>query len=70
LVKAALVLQSPDGSNLQALAAIPYSFVTMWLALRGAGLTHENTAEKRVLVHGAAGGLGTLALQMLTHVGS
>jgi hypothetical protein len=58
------------GSNLQALAAIPYRFVTMWLAVRGAGLTRENAAERRVLVHGAAGGLGTLALQMLTTWGA
>ena len=70
LVKAALVLQAPDGSNLQALAAIPYSFVTMWLAVRGAGLTRENAPGRRVLVHGAAGGLGTLALQMLTTWGA
>jgi hypothetical protein len=50
------VLRAPGG-DLQALAALPYSFVTMWLAVRG---------EKNVLVHGAAGGLGTLALRMLS----
>ena len=49
---------------------MPYSFVTMWLAVRGAGLTRENAAGKRVLVHGAAGGLGTLALQMLSGWGA
>jgi len=38
----------------------------MWLAVRGAGLTRENAAGKKVLVHGAGGGLGTLALQMLS----
>src|SRR5208283_6126526 len=66
LVKAAHVLPTPASGDLQALAAIPYSFVTMWLAVRGAGLTRDNAAGKRVLVHGAAGGLGTLALQMLS----
>ena len=66
LVKAAHVLTAPASGDLQALAAIPYSFVTMWLAVRGAGLTRENAAGKKVLVHGAAGGLGTLALQMLS----
>src|SRR6185312_14348675 len=70
LVKAALVLQAPDGSNLQALAALPYSFVTMWLAVRGAGLTRHNAAGKRVLIHGASGGLGTLALQMMSAWGA
>ncbi len=69
LVKAAHVLRAPGG-DLQALAALPYSFVTMWLAVRGAGLTRENAAEKNVLVHGAAGGLGTLALQMLSAWGA
>ena len=60
------VLRGPAGHDLQELAAIPYSFVTMWLAVRGAGLNRRNAAGKKVLVHGAAGGLGTLALQMLT----
>ncbi len=70
LVKAAHVLPAPAGGDLQALAAIPYSFLTMWLAVRGAGLTRQNAAGKRVLVHGAAGGLGTLALQMLSAWGA
>jgi NADPH:quinone reductase-like Zn-dependent oxidoreductase len=70
LVKAAHVLPAPAGGDLQALAAIPYSFVTMWLAVRGTGLTRHNAAGKRVLLHGAAGGLGTLALQMLSAWGA
>ena len=70
LVKAAHVLPAPAGGDLQALAAIPYSFVNMWLAVRGAGLTRHNAAGKKVLVHGAAGGLGTLALQMLSAWGA
>ncbi len=61
VVKAAHVLRIPTGGDPQALAAIPYSFVTMWLAVRRAGLTSHNAAAKKVLVHGAAGGLGTLA---------
>ncbi len=70
LVKAATVLPAPVGQDLHSLAVIPYSFVTMWLAVRGAGLTRENAAGKKVLVHGAAGGLGTLALQMLSAWGA
>lgn len=61
---------APGGQDFQALAALPYSFVTMWLAVRGAGLIKENAAGKSVLVHGAAGGLGTLALQMLSTWGA
>ena len=70
LVKAIHVLAVPDGLDLHTLAAIPYSFTTMWLAVRGAGLTRENAAGKNVLVHGAAGGLGTLATQMLSAWGA
>ncbi|MGO9700075.1 MAG: alcohol dehydrogenase catalytic domain-containing protein [Xanthobacteraceae bacterium] len=70
LVKSAYVLRAPPGGDLQALAALPYSFVTMWLAVRGAGLTRENAAGKKVLVHGAGGGLGTLALQTLSAWGA
>ena len=70
LVKAAYVLHVPAGGHQEALAALPYSFVTMWLAVRGAGLTRENAAGKKVLVHGAAGGLGTLSLQMLSTWGA
>ncbi len=70
LVKAAHVLPAPAGQDLQALAALPYSFVTMWLAVRGAGLTPQNAAGRRVLIHGAAGGLGILALQMLSGWGA
>ena len=70
VVKAAYVLHAPAGGDLQALAALPYSFVTTWLAVRGAGLTRGNAAGKKVLVHGAAGGLGTLALQMLSAWGA
>ena len=70
LVKAATVLPAPADQDLQTLAVIPYSFVTMWLAVRGAGLTRENAAGTKVLVHGAAGGLGTLALQMLSAWGA
>jgi NADPH:quinone reductase-like Zn-dependent oxidoreductase len=64
------VLHAPPGQDLQALAALPYSFVTMWLAVHGAGVTRENATGKKVLVHGAAGGLGTLALQMLSGWGA
>jgi NADPH:quinone reductase-like Zn-dependent oxidoreductase len=56
--------------ELQPLAALPYSFVTMWLAVRGTGLSKSKAAGKSVLVHGAAGGLGTLALQMLSTWGA
>ncbi|PVE21691.1 zinc-binding alcohol dehydrogenase [Microvirga sp. KLBC 81] len=70
LVKANYLLPVPEGQDPLALAALPYCFVTMWLAISGAGLTRENASGKSVLVHGAAGGLGTLALQMLSEWGA
>lgn len=72
IVKAAPanVRVAPGGKDLHTLAALPYSFVTMWLAVRDSGLTKANAAGKSVLVHGAAGGLGTLALQMLSTWGA
>ncbi|HLP69822.1 MAG TPA: alcohol dehydrogenase catalytic domain-containing protein [Rhizobium sp.] len=51
-------------------AIIPYCFTTAWLAVAAAGLTAENASGKRVLVHGASGGVGTIAVQMLSHWGA
>ena len=70
LVKAPYVCKAPAKSELQDLAALPYSFVTMWLTAAGAGITRQNAGGKKVLVHGAAGGLGMLALQTLSHWGA
>jgi reticulon-4-interacting protein 1, mitochondrial len=70
VVKSANVLPAPAGSDLQALAAMPYSFVTMRRAVRGAGLTRENAAGNECWCMGVAGGLGRLALQMLSGWGA
>jgi hypothetical protein len=45
-------------------------FLTMWLAAAAAGLNRLNAEGKKVLVHGAAGGLGRLALQSLSAWGA
>jgi hypothetical protein len=42
----------------------------MWLAARAVGLTRQSAPRKPVLVDGAAGGLGTLALQTLSNWGA
>ena len=70
VVNSACARKAPAHSSAQDLAALPYSFITMWLAVRAAGLTRENAAGKKVLVHGASGGLGTLALQTLSAWGA
>jgi NADPH:quinone reductase-like Zn-dependent oxidoreductase len=51
-------------------AVLPYSFTTVWHAIASAGLAAGNARGSRVLVHGASGGLGTLALQILSHWGA
>ncbi len=66
VVPQSLLLTAPQGADAASLAVLPYSFTTMWLALRGAQLTASNAAGKRVLVQGAAGALGRLALQLLS----
>jgi reticulon-4-interacting protein 1, mitochondrial len=63
-------LKAPANRELQELAALPYCFVTMWLAAARAGVTRQNAEGKEILVHGAAGGLGTLALQTLSEWGA
>ncbi len=61
-----LLQAAPDSVEAAALAVLPYSFTTMWLAVRSTGLTRTNATGKRVLVHGAAGALGRLALRWLS----
>ncbi|KAK3597300.1 hypothetical protein CHS0354_010931 [Potamilus streckersoni] len=47
-------------------ASLPYVAVTTWTALCLVGeLTQKNAQNKRVLIHGGAGGLGTFAIQLM-----
>jgi NADPH:quinone reductase-like Zn-dependent oxidoreductase len=62
-----LLLPAPDDVDPTALAALPYSFTTMWLALRSIGISGDNARGARVLINGANGGLGRLAMQVLCH---
>ncbi len=49
LVKAAHARKAPANRELQDLAALPYSFVTMWLAVAGAGITRQVAEGRRFL---------------------
>lgn len=69
VVPQAQVQPAPDDVESPALAALPYSFTTMWLAVRSTGLTAASAIGRRVLVHGAAGALGRLSLQLLSSWG-
>lgn len=53
-----------------ALCTLPYTYTTMRLALQGAGLSPESAHGRSVLLHGASGGLGRLALQKLVAWGA
>ena len=66
VVPEVLLRPARDDVQAAALAVLPYSFTTMWLAVRSIGLTRSNASGKKVLVLGAAGALGRLALQLLS----
>jgi len=58
-----------EGLTTAQVAAFPYTFTTLWLALEATGLI-ANARGAKVLVHGAGGGLGRLALQTLVGRGA
>lgn len=66
----ALLRPAVDGVPAERQAVLPYTFTTLWLALRGAGLTPDSARGKEILVHGASGGLGRLALPLLVRWGA
>jgi NADPH:quinone reductase-like Zn-dependent oxidoreductase len=70
LVPQDLLLPVPEDSDPTALAVLPYSFTTMWLALRSSGISAGNARGARVLINGANGGLGRLPMQLLQYWGS
>lgn len=62
----------PLPSNVQMVCAavLPYTFTTLWRALRAVGLHEHNAAGRHVLVNGAGGALGQLAIQLLSRWGA
>jgi putative PIG3 family NAD(P)H quinone oxidoreductase len=63
VLPAAHALPVPMGMSLAEAAALPEVFTTAWLNLRREG---ELKAGERVLIHAAASGVGTAALQLCT----
>ena len=58
--------RKPDSLSFLEAASIPYSALTSWSALVDcAGLSPTTTAGKRVLIPRAAGGVGSLAVQLV-----
>ncbi|MGE5514835.1 MAG: alcohol dehydrogenase catalytic domain-containing protein [Bacteroidota bacterium] len=70
LADARWVRHAPSRCPAEMLAVLPYTFTTLWQALRAAGLTQDNARDRKILVHGASGGLGLLALQVLNRWGA
>lgn len=62
---AALLRPLPPGCEPVASSTLPYSYITVRLALAGAGLNPAQAVGLQVLVHGASGALGQLALRTL-----
>ncbi|MET7996146.1 type I polyketide synthase [Amycolatopsis sp. NPDC005232] len=61
------VVAMPDGWSFAAAAAVPVAFLT---AYHGLVDLAELRAGERVLVHAAAGGVGTAAVQLARHLGA
>lgn len=65
-VPESLLVPTPDALTDTTAAALPVAGLTAWQMLHAAG---EPRPGQTVLVHGAAGGVGTLLVQMAKHAG-
>jgi len=60
------VSRMPTKLSFAEAASLPWVACTVWSALvERAGLTSSNAANKKVLVHGGSGGVGSFAIQVL-----
>jgi len=69
-VRAEHVCLSPPAVPASALATLPYNFLTVTRAFTDAGISHEKVKGRHVLVHGATGGLGQIAVRLLHGLGA
>ncbi|MBI2734524.1 MAG: alcohol dehydrogenase catalytic domain-containing protein [Aquabacterium sp.] len=60
----------PRAAEMTAVVALPYTFTTLWRALKAIRLHEHNAAGRHVLVNGAGGALGQLAIQLLSRWGA
>jgi alcohol dehydrogenase len=66
-VKATQLAEKPETLNFAAAAALPLTAVSAYQAL----VDHMNLqAGQKVLIHGAAGGIGSMAVQLAKHLGA
>lgn len=67
LTKAGAVVPKPAGWSFEAAATIPIAFFTVYYALHRLA---QLQAGERILIHGAAGGVGIAAIQLAKHNGA
>ncbi|MGO4307031.1 alcohol dehydrogenase catalytic domain-containing protein [Cupriavidus sp. RAF12] len=60
----------PSSVPAAALATLPYNFLTVTQAFADAGICRETVNGRPVLVHGATGGLGQIAVWLLHRLGA
>jgi NADPH:quinone reductase-like Zn-dependent oxidoreductase len=60
----------PSSIPAAALATLPYNFLTVTRAFADAGICRETVNGRPVLVHGATGGLGQIAVWLLRRLGA
>ena len=60
----------PAALDASVLAALPYNYLTVIRAFVGAGIARQSISGREVLVHGATGGLGRIAVTLLRALGA
>ncbi|CAG2155129.1 hypothetical protein LMG31506_05292 [Cupriavidus yeoncheonensis] len=70
MVRADHVALSPSSIPADALATLPYNFQTVARAFADAGISRDTVRERPVLVYGATGGLGQIAVRLLYLLGA
>lgn len=69
-VRAEHVCLSPSSISATALATLPYNFLTVRRAFTDAGICRDTVSGRPVLVHGATGALGLVAIRLLHRLGA
>ena len=69
-LKATHAAPRPAALDASMLAALPYNYLTVIRAFAGAGITRRSVSGREVLVHGATGGLGRIAVILLRALGA
>jgi NADPH:quinone reductase-like Zn-dependent oxidoreductase/acyl carrier protein len=67
ITRATAVVPKPEGWSFAAAATIPTAFFTAYYAIRDLAQLAEG---ERILIHGAAGGVGIAAIQIAKHLGA